>query len=277
MASAPEVPGGLVQIGTCPYCGHALVEGYYFCLSCATPFRRAEDVLPAVPPRQLTDGELVDRKVPQVKTIFWTYFSVLIGCAILGLLLSYGVAGEASEPNVLAMVLVQEVGLIVTTVVFTALYWPSLAVQFKRLGLLQPWFWLSLAALAVLLAINYGYHSWLRSLAPDDVGGGLIQELRDAGLTMPMMVVIICIFPAVVEEIAFRGLIQHWLKTAIQPWKAMVLASFLFTIMHFSILSFFYLFGVGMLLGLAKYKTRSLWPPMVLHFLHNFVVLAYFN
>jgi membrane protease YdiL (CAAX protease family) len=268
--------GTLVQIGTCPYCGHPLVEGYYFCLACATPFRSADEVLPVVQPRVLTDGEVIERKVPQVKTLFWTYFAVLIGCAVLGLLLSYGGGDTVSEPNILLMVLLQEVGLVVTTIVFGVIYRRSLAVQFKRLGFFKPAFPAAVVGLAVLLLINYGYHSWVESLLPEG-GGGIVEELRNIGLSMGELVVLICVFPAVLEEIAYRGLLQHWLQAAVKPWKAIVLASFLFTLMHFSLISFFYLFGVGMLLGWTKYRTGSLYPPMLLHFVHNFVVLAYFT
>ena len=91
------------------------------------------------------------------------------------------------------------------------------------------------------------------------------------------MIVLFCLFPAVVEEIAFRGLVQHWLQTAISPLKAMLPASALFTALHFSVLGAPYLFMVGMLLGWAKWKTGSLYPSMVIHFLHNLVVIEYFN
>ena len=56
----------------------------------------------------------------------------------------------------------------------------------------------------------------------------------------------------------------------------MVVASALFAALHFSVLSFPYLFAVGMALGWVKWKTGSLYPPMLMHFLHNYVVVAYF-
>jgi membrane protease YdiL (CAAX protease family) len=43
--------------------------------------------------------------------------------------------------------------------------------------------------------------------------------------------------------------------------------------MHFSIISFPYLFCVGMLLGWTKLKTGSLYPSMLIHFLHNLAVI----
>ena len=86
----------------------------------------------------------------------------------------------------------------------------------------------------------------------------------------------IAVFPAVTEEIAFRGLVQHWLHVAVAPWTAIALASALFAAMHFSIVSAPYLFLVGGVLGWARWRTGSLYPSMVAHFVHNLAVLAYF-
>ena len=86
----------------------------------------------------------------------------------------------------------------------------------------------------------------------------------------------VCISPAIVEETAFRGLIQGWLRRAITPLKAIVFAGFLFTVLHFSILSFPYLFGLGFLLGWVKWKTGSIYPAILIHFLHNLAVITCF-
>ena len=34
---------------------------------------------------------------------------------------------------------------------------------------------------------------------------------------------------------------------------------------------------VGLLLGWVKWKTGSLYPSMLIHFLHNYIVLEYFE
>jgi membrane protease YdiL (CAAX protease family) len=52
-----------------------------------------------------------------------------------------------------------------------------------------------------------------------------------------------------------------------------IVASALFAGMHFSVISFPYLFLVGMLLGWTKWKTQSLYPSMLIHFLHNLIVI----
>ena len=56
----------------------------------------------------------------------------------------------------------------------------------------------------------------------------------------------------------------------------LIAMSFLFAAMHFSIASLPYLFLVGMLLGWVKWKTGSLYPSMLIHFLHNLIVIEFF-
>lgn len=253
----------------CPYCGAPLMGEFYFCLSCATPFQDVEDVLPRMMPEHPTDGELVRLKAPQVQTLFWTYFAVVIGVAVL----AYVLVGER-RPDV--QILVQTAALLVATSIFGALYRRALWVQFKRFGLAQPAALVALGLLAPLLFINWAYHGWLvREL---DLHDQLpLVQLREIGFSEAGLILFFCIFPAVVEEIAFRGLVQHWLQVALKPWHAIVFASFLFTVLHFSVLSFPYLFAVGMLLGWAKWKTGSLYPSMLIHFVHNLVVIELFT
>jgi membrane protease YdiL (CAAX protease family) len=250
---------------TCEYCSAPLDAAYYFCLSCATPYKDLSAVLPAARPQPLSDGMLIARKAPHVIPMFWTYVAVVVGTAVLCYLLFQG------DRPVLTLIL-QTIALFVTTCIYAAVHWPSLVVQLKRSGLLRPETWLGVLALAPLMVVNLVYHGWLMH----DLGveeSTSLSELYSMGLGRPFMIVVICLFPAVLEETAFRGLIQHWLQTALSPLRAVVLSSALFTAMHFSILSAPYLFALGMLLGWVKLKTRSLYPPILIHFLHNFAAI----
>jgi membrane protease YdiL (CAAX protease family) len=119
--------------------------------------------------------------------------------------------------------------------------------------------------------VNWGYHTLLQELLGAD--GSYFDELREAGLSTGAMIFSFCVIPAVTEEIAFRGLVQHWLQAAIKPMGALILASALFAGMHFNVISFFYLFAVGMLLGWTRLKSGSLYPAMLIHFLHNLIVI----
>ena len=92
-----------------------------------------------------------------------------------------------------------------------------------------------------------------------------------------MLLFSMCIIPAIFEEIAFRGLLQRWLMAAFSHKKALALTAALFSLLHFSIVSFPYLFMLGLLFGYIKWKTESLYPVIILHFIHNFIVVFFFN
>ena len=250
----------------CVYCGAALLPQYYFCALCATPYKPPESVLPRRRPRQLTDSLLVSAKAPMAAPLVWTYLLVVAGGGIL----SAALFGHRPE----AALLFQAILLTGTTAVFGALYWPSLVVQLRAPGFTTLWAYAGLAMLLPLLGINWLYHGWLIQHAP--VPPNPIAPLQAAGMGLGSVVLLFCAMPAIVEELAFRGLLQHWLQVAIQPGRALLLASALFAGMHFSLVSFPYLFAVGLLLGWTKLKTRSLYPSMTIHFLHNLGVIMFF-
>ena len=252
----------------CGYCGAALDARYYFCLHCATPYKSVEAVLPLVRVAQPTEADLVRRKAPHVWPLFWTYVAVVVGTAVL----CYALFQEREPALKLA---IMSVALFVTTCIFAAMHWPSLLVQLKRGGFLHPAAWIGVLALAPLLSINYAYHDVIiRGLGLRDALP--TGELRQSGVGEGLLIFLFCVLPGVLEELSFRGLVQHWLQVAISPVRAMVLASALFTALHFSAVSAPYLFAVGMLLGWVKWKTGSLYPSMLIHFAHNFVVLEFF-
>lgn len=89
----------------------------------------------------------------------------------------------------------------------------------------------------------------------------------------------IAIIPAVGEELVFRGLIQRHLADLFRnPHVAIVLASVIFSLMHFQVYSFLPRFFLGMLLGYAFHYGRSIWYPMIAHLVNNAlgVVFYYF-
>ena len=257
-----------VRPETCAYCGARLDPFYYFCTTCATPYTSVDSVLPSLVVTAPTEGELIRKKAPHVATLFWVYVTVVVTVAVLNYVLF-----ENSRPDI--AIFVQMTVLFVVTCVFSGLHWPALAVQLKRFGFGHYAGLLGLLALVPLLAINYTYHGWLlRELGAKS--RWLPGRLRQLGLGEPGLIFFLCVFPAVLEEISFRGLVQHWLQIAVRPVRAIVLASCLFTVLHFSILSAPYIFAVGMVLGWVKWKTGSLYPGILIHFIHNLIVVEFF-
>lgn len=251
----------------CLYCGGPLESKLYFCPRCATPYKDPDSVLMPYRPMRPSAGVLVKRHAPGVATLFWTYFSVIIGGSLLLQLSS----GDRLGVHMIVM----DALIFVTTTFFAIYYWPTLKSQFMRFGFDQPAAWTGLIALGPLLLLNYGYHLFLVDVLGAE-GESYIDQLRADGFSSGALLFFICIFPAIGEEIAFRGLVQHWLQVALSPAKAIVIASALFSAMHFNVLSAPYLFLAGCLMGWTKWRTGSLYPSMLIHFLHNLAVVELF-
>jgi len=251
----------------CTYCNAPLNGFFYFCTGCGMPYKDVTTVLSAEMPRQLSERELVHLKAPAVWPMFWTYLIViLVSGGVSAFLLS------SSDPEL--GLLFQMGTLFITTCIFAAMYWTSLTTQLLRPGFGCRESWGAIGLLVPLLALNYAWSLlWMYLLK--GIGVTPVDWLAELD-NQVFRIMAIAVFPAIVEEIAFRGLIQHWLQIAIKPWRAIILASFLFALMHGNIVGLPYLFLVGMLLGWAKWKSGSLYPSMLIHFLHNLVVIELF-
>jgi membrane protease YdiL (CAAX protease family) len=84
------------------------------------------------------------------------------------------------------------------------------------------------------------------------------------------------IFPAVSEELVFRGILFRWIEDFGGSWLALLLTSVFFGAAHLmnphasAIAAVGIAFEAGVMLGSAYMLTRSLWLPMGLHAAWNF-------
>lgn len=261
-------PESIEKYEYCSYCGSPLHYAFYFCTVCATPYRPIETVIPPVAPRPLTESELIKKKVPNVWKVFWSYAIVIFVIVML----NFGLF-EEDQRDVYTLIF-GSVCILLTTIVFEIIFWRSLVVQLKHFGFLMAEVWLGFLLLGVLLVVNFGYHSFIIYLMSDK--GSSSEWLDKIDLSSWAIFVLLCLLPSITEEIAFRGLIQHWLHTVLKPWRAIMLASALFTTLHLSIVSAPYIFLLGMLLGWVKWKSRSLYPVILMHMVHNWVSITVF-
>lgn len=249
----------------CSYCGSRLHYAFYFCTVCATPFRPISEVVAPYTPRPLTESELIKQKVPNVWRIFWSYAILIFFVALLNYALF------EKDQDYAYRIILGDVLIVLTTIVFEIIFWRSLVVQFKQTGFLVPEVWLGFLLLFILVAVNLSYH-WSIFM----IDKSLTINLDKIDLSKWSMFILLCLIPGITEEIAFRGLIQHWLHTVLKPWRAIILTSALFMALHLSIISAPIIFLVGMLLGWIKYKSRSLYPSIIMHILYNWISITVF-
>jgi uncharacterized protein len=86
---------------------------------------------------------------------------------------------------------------------------------------------------------------------------------------------IMAFFPAMFEEVFFRGTMQNllvrWLK---KPMIAIIITSLVFSLIHASIYLFLSRAVLGFALGLMFYKTKNIWVNIIAHFLNNAFALT---
>lgn len=86
---------------------------------------------------------------------------------------------------------------------------------------------------------------------------------------------IMAFFPAMFEEVFFRGAVQNLLVRWWQkPMLAIVVTSLLFSLIHGSIYLFLSRALLGFALGLMFYKTKNIWINIIAHFFNNAIALT---
>jgi membrane protease YdiL (CAAX protease family) len=85
----------------------------------------------------------------------------------------------------------------------------------------------------------------------------------------------IAVVPAIVEELYFRGTLQKIIADwSGKPFVAIVITAILFSAFHFSYFGFLSRMSLGIVLGLIYYYTKTIWLPILMHFVNNAIGVA---
>lgn len=248
----------------CTHCNGPLNPLFYFCTHCAAPYKEAPTFLTPAASEILPDSVSLRKNAPQATTLFRTLFSIaMVPAFILNLL-------APEIPQSLPIVL-SSIGITVLTLVYYAKYRIDLKGAFLLKGFANKYFLAGAGGLAVFLFLNFAYHNFIESITgitPEPLGLGTDNKYFE--------ILVIALLPALTEEILFRGLMQKWFSQALSRKKTFLLCAALFGLLHFSIISFPYLFALGLFFSYIRFKTDSLWPVILLHFVHNYIVFTYF-
>ncbi len=92
-----------------------------------------------------------------------------------------------------------------------------------------------------------------------------------------LQIIVICVMPAICEEMFFRGFVLHALNVKKHPVASILITSLMFGVFHMNVLQFVTGLVLGTVLGFVTYKSKSIFPAVILHFLNNFtaVLLEY--
>lgn len=98
-------------------------------------------------------------------------------------------------------------------------------------------------------------------------------------LNMFLSIIFFGLFPAICEELLFRGVIFKGLLSKYKPIVAILIGGTLFMLMHGSLQQTVYQLVLGFVLCGVYYYSKNIIYPMLLHFLNNalVIVLGYFE
>lgn len=104
-----------------------------------------------------------------------------------------------------------------------------------------------------------------------------MQEAFEMIMRNPLGIIAVVIMAPIVEELLFRGAIQgHLLRKWKHPAGAIVLSSLIFGVVHGNWVQAPFAFVTGLALGWMYYRTGSLLPGILMHFVNNSAAVVSF-
>jgi hypothetical protein len=120
--------------------------------------------------------------------------------------------------------------------------------------------------------------NWMREM--EESANALVKILlqMDSPAELLLNLLTVGVVAAVGEELVFRGLVQNQLQKIFrQPVVAIWVTAIVFSAIHMQFVGFLPRMVLGAGLGYLAYWSRSLWLPIVVHFLFNSMqVIAYY-
>lgn len=182
--------------------------------------------------------------------------------------------GELMTRRPIAFALGFEGGLAVLALALALIFglapWLTIELSAEALGLSVAATAPLVAAVLALMQVQWDWVRTLRGIVEDH----LLPLFTNAG---PVAVLAVAAAAGVGEELLFRGVIQAGLEGLIGPAAALAAASLLFGLAHALTAAYFFLtLLMGLYLGWLYQATGNLLVPMMVHFLYDWIVLAWY-
>jgi membrane protease YdiL (CAAX protease family)/DNA-directed RNA polymerase subunit RPC12/RpoP len=259
-----------IALGTCWRCGKEVDLGRAQCPYCTAGLLREARPALAKPTARDPDAAALTRMLVVFGGLLAV--SLICGFAAQGIVSSDLGSDDSIEREAAGLLAVFEG--IDTVFVLAALAWVPVRFRHPRRSLGQragAWTGFVLV-MAGLVALNLRYHQSLRDLI-DFVS--LEEQISTAGDRLAVWFLIICVQPAIVEELFFRYLVLGVLRSVVNLHAAVWISAVMFGLAHLGApLSIPMLVLVGVALGYARTASGGILLPMFLHFLHNGAVLS---
>jgi membrane protease YdiL (CAAX protease family) len=179
---------------------------------------------------------------------------------------------EVADTNVLIISLVLASAF--SLCLFVKLKWSPVSANWLRS---HPWAVLTWAALLSLGSILPS--EWIVEKMQVEMSQAQ-EQLFEQIMGKPIGYLAIGIFAPLVEELVFRGAILRKLLTLFSQrrhWAAIAISALIFGLMHGNLAQGMHAFVIGLLIGWMFYRTGSIIPGVMFHWVNNTVAYVMFN
>jgi membrane protease YdiL (CAAX protease family) len=243
----------------CPFCDSPLGRRAEFCSHCGRSIRTGESAK-ILSSTVIGKNRLGTASWSDLKRLFLFYF-LIMGCS-----LTYGLADKILDlgPQLELVFMAVWIGL---TALFLYLEWPKVFRAFRfRIPKLKTALQLLALCAAVFFFLQgyfwcFGYFGWPVSK--------MTESYIDAAWPLWSIYVMISVEPGIIEEIAFRGILQTRLSQILSKREAILIQAALFSVLHLSPAIFVSHFVIGLILGWVRFRTGTVYYGMLLHMSWN--------
>ena len=208
-----------------------------------------------------------------IKAIFYTLIFAVIQALMLPLMKAVQrlIGMEVSQQNATNMIIAMTASSIIVLVLFLFFRWAEVSRSYVRS---RPWatlFWCALAAMGAIIP-----SSCLQELMPELPN--IVEEEFDMILRDRWGYFAIGLLAPVCEELVFRGaVLRALLRWTPRHWLAIAISALLFALIHANPIQMPHAFLVGLLLGWLYYRTDSIVPGIVYHWVNNSIAYVVYN
>ena len=186
------------------------------------------------------------------------------------------VAVSESRIGLFLLVVLPQIALVVPS--FVAGYCSPVETR-KRLSLVRGhwpiWAWIGAALATPLVGLLSSVVVGLFMEESENLKAltDIFRAHGESGFLFPLMLMI-GLTPAICEEVLFRGYVQTRLTRSLGPVGGILIASLLFAVFHLDFVHIIAVFPLGFYLGLVVWRSGSLFPAMIGHFINNSISVA---
>ena len=172
------------------------------------------------------------------------------------------------------MVTTTAISSLLTILLFTLLRWTPVSRNWLAT---RPWLvivWVVLLTFGTILPAEWIYEQLQLAMPEQTVA--LFQSI----MREPWGYLVVGMLVPVAEELVFRGAVLRVLLNVFarrSHWIAIAISAVVFGIIHMNLAQGFHATLIGLLLGWMYYRTRSVFPGIVLHWINNSVAYIMFN